>query len=103
MRENDILEALFWTISWRREMAELGRLYLAKHPEEANIGQLRSLVLFDPGIFGLDVSVSGARRALSERVQRDFDNGDMVELVSWHFARTEARFGALFRLLETTS
>jgi hypothetical protein len=100
MRQEDVLEALFWSVSWRPEMAKLGRLYIDGHPEEKDVALLRSLVLPDPGLFGSEVSVAGAREAFAAQVQQDFERGDLVELNRWSFSRSEGRFAALFWLMD---
>ena len=52
----------------------------------------------DAGACGFSAQLLG-----ETSVQRDFDDGDLVELAGWHLSRTEARFAALFRLSNATS
>ncbi len=103
VRRRDAIEALFQGVSWPGEMRELGRLYLELQPDEANATRLRSLVLPDLGPLAWKINASNAREVFSNQVQQDFDRGELVELEGWYFARSEARFAALFLLTEVAS
>lgn len=81
----------------------IGEAYLAATPSEADAGTLVEAIFA-----GLDRAVAGAagsapnpeklRRALLDRVQRDFGEGATVSLEGWIVSRTEARLCGLARL-----
>lgn len=81
----------------------IGEAYLAATPSEANAGTLVEAIFA-----GLDRAAAGAagsapnpeklRRALLDRVERDFGEGATVSLEGWIVSRTEARLCGLARL-----
>lgn len=73
----------------------IGQRYLAAFPAEADAARLRSSLFTDvaPG------DAATMRRHLKSRVQRDFTDGETVELDGWILARSECRACALLSLL----
>lgn len=68
-----------------RESARIvGRAYLARFPQDADPVRLRCALAGPP---------------LAERVRRDFERGDVVQLDGWVLSRSEARRCALEALL----
>ena len=70
---------------------ELGALYLARHPEEADAAALLR------GSLG-EGPAAGAARRFDRRRRRDFAEGRSVELAGWRLSVSEARLCALLHL-----
>jgi len=77
---------------------EIGRSYLALHPEEADADALVA-ALAPPGSAVERARGGALARAMRRRVHDDFARGDIVELDGWQLARSEARLCALWRVV----
>ncbi len=73
---------------------EVGRKYLAIHPDEADRYRLRTT------LFGVARPRSSAalRNVLADRRRKDFEDGDIAVVDGWVLARSEARVCALVAL-----
>jgi len=79
--------------------ASVGRAYLALHPEERSLALLAGLLRLDAAAEGPDRRPQDLRRALSRRIRRDFQRGDVVRVRGWMLSRSEARVAAAAALL----
>ena len=78
---------------------EIGRIYLAQHPEENSILALTRLIRLSMSLEEEDVAVFGRQplsARLTSRVRADFETGLTVEVGGWILSRTEARLCALW-------
>jgi hypothetical protein len=78
---------------------EIGRVYLAKCPEEAGASALTPLILSslsleEGDVAGLEFQALSAKVAM--RVRSDFEQGDIVDIDGWILSRTETRLCALW-------
>ena len=74
----------------------LGRLYLARFPDEADAEVLLQALLNDLEV--LPDSRTGLRNQLRSRIEGDFERGDVFQLRGWMLSRTEGRLWALAAL-----
>ncbi len=78
---------------------EIGRIYLAQHPEENSISALTRLIHLSMALEEEDVAVLDRKplsARLTSRVRSDFETGFTVEVGGWILSRTEARLCALW-------
>ncbi len=76
-------------------IAQLGRAYLRRHPEESDAGRLvRQL----PGVRATTRAVRPQLPGLASTIVDDFDAGRVVNVDGWELARTEARAAAAIAL-----
>ena len=80
----------------------VGRAYLQRRPQEADVGLLVSSVIGDR-VLGDARGMMTDREALYHAVrverQRDFEKGELVAVGGWYLARSEARLCGLAHLL----
>lgn len=91
---NDALEAL---LPRTEDAALVGRAYLAQYATEGDADLLRR------SLVSLAAEPRSLRRAIGERIRRDFAEGDTVRVEGWVLARTEARLCALCALSKDRS
>ncbi len=78
---------------------EIGRIYLAQHPEENSIPALTRLIRLSMALEEEDGAGFGRQplsAKLTSRVRADFEMGFTVEVGGWILSRTEARLCALW-------
>jgi hypothetical protein len=81
--------------------AQLGRLYLAENPREADAARLVTLIGAAAGAALTPISAAtdeALRAGLEERIRTDFIAGDRVAVGGWLLSITEARLCALVSL-----
>jgi len=77
----------------------VGRQYLRKVPEEADVNRLGELILSD---LSRTASNGDIRARVREQVRRDFSEDRVVRLGQWILSQTEARLCALTALSHDT-
>lgn len=89
-------EPLLDLVPNRAAAAALGRIYLALHPDEADLGPLREHLHARsraPASDGVSL-----RAQIEQQLRMDYLRGDLVEVDGWLLSRTEARLYALAAL-----
>jgi hypothetical protein len=80
----------------------VGRAYLQRRPQEADIGLLVSSVIGDR-VLGdareLVADPEALHHAVRAECHRDFENGELVAIGGWYLARSEARVCGLAHML----
>ena len=78
----------------------LGELYLRIEPNERSANSLVLALFGEPSLRGADASdLAWVKSRLRSGRARDFEQGDLVILDGWWFARTEARLLALCAMI----
>lgn len=77
-------------------LQNLGQLYLARFPEEADEKQLLQTLLTELEV--LPDSREALRDHLRSRIEMDFERGEVFHLRGWQLSRTEGRLWALAAL-----
>lgn len=92
---SELAQSLDRIISNRRAGGDIGRLYLAAHPEENDRERLAGELLAGGGARNAHM----LRRKIQDLRVRDFSREDTVIIRGWVLARVEARVCALVHIL----
>jgi hypothetical protein len=80
----------------------VGRAYLQRRPQEADVGLLVSSVIGDRVLAdarGLMADPEALHQAVRAECLRDFEKGELVAIGGWYLARNEARMCGLAHML----